>query len=540
MAEWLIGSRQPSVDSAPRGGWGHLPMSETPQPNSEDLAALMAEIQALQPPARIPAARLAEMAREVLDIGFDPDETRATARGAASGQRALRGRPRVARTAAGRQASTWRGWRPKREFPTVTVRGRIPNGWLAAIRGLLLRHQETFNSEVARALDMLTDAAVLRQQQAALGHLVASTNTLVRRLTDVERAAAERGRALADLFQVALERVAAAEPETAPRGGPALTADDRETLRSLVASASEAAAGTAALRAELARHVAALTARVEQVERLQADLARALETRTAAHPEAAPSPPARRHPAATPELADGRSAPTLDFKAFEAATRGDEQRIAREQSAYVAWFKEAPGRVLDAGCGRGEFLGLLREAGVTAYGIDSDPNMVAHCQAKGLEVREGSLVDHLDSLGDASLGGVFLGHVVEHLPMQVLLGLPALLHRKIAPGGGVVIETINPMCLTTFSGAMYADPTHQRPVHPKALEFLLGAAGFGDIKIVFNAPVPPEEALQPLVETAPLEPALKDLVLQANRNIERLNALLYSYANYAVLARKPA
>ena len=514
-------------------------MSETPQPNPDELAALMAEIQALQPPARIPAARLAEMAREVLEIRFDPEETRQLheaqrlanehfAAAHESLERLLAASEHMARLAS------------QTRIPNRDRSWAHPKRWLAAIRGLLLRHQETFNSEVARTLDMLTDAPVLRQQQAALGHLVASTNTLVRRLTDVERAAAERGRALADLFQMALERVAAAEPETPPRGGLAMTSEDRETLRSLVASASEAAAGTAALRAELARHVEALTARVEQAERLQADLARALETRPVAHPDAAPPPPARRLAVEAPELPEGRSAPTLDFKAFEAATRGDEQRIAREQSAYVAWFKEAPGRVLDAGCGRGEFLGLLRQAGVAAYGIDSDPNMVAYCQAKGLEVFEGSLVDHLDSLGDASLGGVFLGHVVEHLPMQVLLGLPALLHRKLAPGGGVVIETINPMCLTTFSGAMYADPTHQRPVHPKALEFLLGAAGFGDIKIVFNAPVPPEEALQPLAETAPLEPALKDLILQANRNIERLNALLYSYANYAVMARKPA
>lgn len=504
----------------------------------------MAQLRAAEPPARVPITRIVEMARQVLEIQFDPEETRqiheaqhlANEHFAAAHERL----ERLLQTAEEFQRQALQTRNPNLDRSWLS-----PRRWFAEFRARLLRQQESFNAQLARVIGLLADAETLRHQQAALGRLVASTNCLVRRLSDLDRLATERSRALADLFGLALERMAAAQSAPAPCELPVMSSEERERLRALVASVAEASAHTAALRAEVSRHVAALSARVEQAERAHADLVQtvqAIADRTARPAAEAPIParPASPQPVAmTGGLPKGMPVPPLNFEAFEAATRGDEQRIAREQRAYVAWFADAPGRVLDAGCGRGEFLGLLREAGIAAYGIDSDPQMVAHCCAKGLDVMEAALFEHLDGLPDASLGGVFLGQVVEHLQQKALLALPALLWRKIAPGGRVAIETINPMCLTTFSGAMYADPTHRRPVHPKALEFLLGSAGFGDIEIVFNAPVPPDEALQPLAETAPLEPVLKDLVVQANRNIERLNALLYSYANYAIAARKP-
>ena len=112
--------------------------------------------------------------------------------------------------------------------------------------------------------------------------------------------------------------------------------------------------------------------------------------------------------------------------------------------------------------------------------------------------------------------------------------------RKLRPGGVFVAETINPMCLTTFSGAFYADPTHVKPVHPEALGYFLRAAGFAEPELIFGAPVPDTDRLSELREAAPLEPHLKDLVLQANANVRRLNELLYSYGNYALAARRPA
>ncbi len=242
---------------------------------------------------------------------------------------------------------------------------------------------------------------------------------------------------------------------------------------------------------------------------------------------------------ATPARPDGVEPQEFDFLAFEGLTRGSEANIAAEQKRYVELFREAPGEVLDGGCGRGEFLELLREANVAARGLDTDTQMVAHCRAKGLAVEEGEVFSHLASLDDGSLGGVFLGQVVEHLPPDVLAALCPLVFRKLTPGGIFVAETVNPMCLTTFSGAFYADPTHMKPIHPKALEYYLCAAGFATPELILGAAVAEQDKLALLKESAPIDPVLKELVLAANANFTRLNVLLYSHGNYALAARKP-
>ena len=243
----------------------------------------------------------------------------------------------------------------------------------------------------------------------------------------------------------------------------------------------------------------------------------------------------------TGEPTSGASLPTgetFSFLEFERALRGGEMQILEEQSKYVEFFRGCE-PVLDIGCGRGEFLELLQEHGVRGFGIDADETMVAYCKQKKLAVEKAGLEDYLPSLPPESLGGVFMGQVIEHLPQDQVLSLPRILWEKLKPGGAVVIETVNPMCLSTFSGAMYADPTHVRPIHPKGLEFLFTSVGFIDTSILLSAPIPEEDKLALLQEKGPLDPVAKDLVLQANKNFEKLNSLLYSYANYAFVARKP-
>lgn len=285
------------------------------------------------------------------------------------------------------------------------------------------------------------------------------------------------------------------------------------------------------LDAALSRRLDDIRNEIEALREL-ARRARSAEGAATSPPRLTVAPPGDRPsplPAATP----------FSFLDFEAATRGDERQVTREQIRYIEWFTSAGAPVLDVGCGRGEFLELLRDHGVDARGIDRDADMVAHCRSKGLQVEQADLFEYLRALPDESLGGIFLGHVIEHLEQPLVLALPQLIWSKLVPGGALVIETPNPMCLSTFSGAFYADPTHVRPIHPKGLEFLLTAAGFHDLTLMLSAPVPESAKLQPLQEKGPLDPVAKDLVLQMNENLDRLNQLLYSYANYAMAARKP-
>lgn len=229
----------------------------------------------------------------------------------------------------------------------------------------------------------------------------------------------------------------------------------------------------------------------------------------------------------------------FNFLKWEKFTRGSEEGIAAQQLDYAENFRGVTCPVLDAGCGRGEFLEILRAANINAYGIDSDAYMVQHCTAKGLRVELGELFPHISALPDNSLGGLFLGHVVEHLPTEALLALIPLAYRKIAGGGTLIMETPNPMCLTTFSGAFYSDPTHIKPLHPKALEFLCNAAGFINANCLLSAPVSDENKLKPIAESEPIPPVMKELLLQINANIAHLNEVIFSFGNYAMIATKP-
>jgi O-antigen chain-terminating methyltransferase len=255
-------------------------------------------------------------------------------------------------------------------------------------------------------------------------------------------------------------------------------------------------------------------------------------------PAAAVAPaPARDTPAAPPAAAGPEPTP-LSYLAFEEKHRGPGAAVKEKQRVYLRHFLGAPGRVLDAGCGRGEFLEILREGGVPAYGIDLDAEMAARAREKGLEVTTGDLLGHLAGLPDGSLGGVFAAQVIEHMTTADLVSFVRLAHLKLAPGGCFIAETINPACLATFAGAFYLDLTHVRPVHPEALRFLLEGSGYREVVLEFSSPFPPEMKLQVIDMARWLHDVDKDFVRLVNDNFGRLNGLVYGPQDYAAIARR--
>jgi SAM-dependent methyltransferase len=181
---------------------------------------------------------------------------------------------------------------------------------------------------------------------------------------------------------------------------------------------------------------------------------------------------------------DGRGvAPGEEYVAFEDVFRLSEDVIRERQRPYVGLLGSRQ-PVLDVGCGRGEFLELLRADGITARGVDLDAGMVARARAKGLDVDEGDGVAHLDGLPDGSLGAVFAAQVVEHLPYERLVAFLRLAHQKLQPGGILIAETVNPHSPGALKN-FWLDPTHQHPVFPEVLLTLCRGIGF-DSAYVFH------------------------------------------------------
>ena len=221
-----------------------------------------------------------------------------------------------------------------------------------------------------------------------------------------------------------------------------------------------------------------------------------------------------------PSPAAAPSAPELlfDYGRFAERFRGTEEYVRASQKVYLPNFSGLQ-NVLDIGCGRGEFLEMMRDAGVPAKGIDLSEESVAMCRHKGLDAEVADLFLYLRNLPEASLDGVFCSQVVEHLPPERLPAMMRLATSRLRRGGVIAIETPNPECLAIFATHFYMDPTHQRPVPHPLLAFYLEEYGVGNIEV---------RKLSPAVESMP---SLKSLP-------EDFRDAFFGGLDYAVLGTK--
>jgi O-antigen chain-terminating methyltransferase len=249
---------------------------------------------------------------------------------------------------------------------------------------------------------------------------------------------------------------------------------------------------------------------------------------------AAPSgPPAD----ARPSIGSGVTVDSYKYVGFENRFRGDPAEIARRQADYIADFAGARD-VLDVGCGRGEFLELLRQAGVDARGLDLNHEMVEVCRARGLAADEGDALGYLSSQPDASLGGLFAAQVVEHLEPSYLMRTLDAAYHALRPGSRIVLETINPACWFAFFESYIRDLTHVRPIHPETLQYLLTASGFQRVEIRYRSPYPDRDKLQPIVLGRDATPEALAAADTFNANVDRINRLLFTYLDYAAVATR--
>ena len=183
----------------------------------------------------------------------------------------------------------------------------------------------------------------------------------------------------------------------------------------------------------------------------------------------------------------------FDYGRFAERFRGPEEYVRANQQFYLRYLQEA-GSVLDLGCGRGEFLELVRNQGVRGRGVDSSAESVSYCRSRGLEAEEADIFDYLASLPEQTEDAIFASQVVEHLDPARLPEFVRLCASRLRKGGVLALETPNPECLAIFATHFYLDPTHHRPVPYPLLSFYMEEAGLGKVEV---------HALSPASESFP-------------------------------------
>lgn len=218
------------------------------------------------------------------------------------------------------------------------------------------------------------------------------------------------------------------------------------------------------------------------------------------------------------------------YPAFEDRFRGPRASVSARLSVYLPLAQAAhhltgSAPLIDIGSGRGEWLELLRDAGIDAVGCDSDEDMVAVARGYGLDVAQRDGLSQLAAYDPGTLGGITAFHVIEHLDLATAQSLVRAAFQALADNGVLILETPNPENLRVAGCDFYTDPTHRRPLPPALAAFMLAQAGFAVTEVV---------RLQPHRLHA-------QRLAAASSELERdLVQVLYGPQDYAVIGLKPA
>ena len=152
------------------------------------------------------------------------------------------------------------------------------------------------------------------------------------------------------------------------------------------------------------------------------------------------------------------------------------------QLFYLRTWLPVSGIAVDLGAGRGETVQVMRDHGLSSFGIDADESVVTAAEKKGIDVRLSDIDTFLDNREASSLDVVTAIQVVEHVNADQLESWLEKIHRVLKPGGIFIAETPNPHAIDAFK-AFWVDVTHVRPYYPESLLHMAQSAGFSRAEI---------------------------------------------------------
>ncbi len=211
------------------------------------------------------------------------------------------------------------------------------------------------------------------------------------------------------------------------------------------------------------------------------------------------------------------------YKEFEDKFRGSEKDIIDRLTEYLPILKNIPKKTkkypaLDIGCGRGEFLSILKAANIKPVGVDINEEMIKRVKSQGYVAHRSDALSYLLKQKSESISVISGFHIVEHIPFEVLLDIFKECYRVVNREGLVIFETPNPYNLVVGSSSFYLDPSHIKPIPPDLLSYALESSGF-HCKIL------------------PLHPVIKNID-HPDPIVRSIMGMVYGPQDYAILASK--
>ncbi|MFP7675704.1 methyltransferase domain-containing protein [Marivita sp. S0852] len=242
------------------------------------------------------------------------------------------------------------------------------------------------------------------------------------------------------------------------------------------------------IRAESAAVLRATQAETALLARLFSDLTRRVDqlAQQAGPPAADPSAPAK--PISLPSSDGFELFKDSFYHRLENRYRGTVEDITKRLTIYLpdveaAYIRTGRKPAMDIGCGRGEWLRLMQDNGINAFGVDTNAVQIDAARNQGLDVRLGDALHALAEMEDASLSVLSAHHLVEHLPFDAVAWITREAMRVLAPGGMLLFETPNTRNVLVGATTFHTDPTHLKPMPEQVLGVLFETAGFDPVDV---------------------------------------------------------
>ena len=209
------------------------------------------------------------------------------------------------------------------------------------------------------------------------------------------------------------------------------------------------------------------------------------------------------------------------YLSFEERFRGSQELITQRAEEYLSYLDPEVESLLDIGCGRGEWVGLLQRNSIDAMGIDLNEAMLAAGRKAG--VKNLRAIDAFAFFKESpadSFDCITAFHIVEHIPFEQLFYFFEELRRIAKPNAQIFIETPNPANIMVGAYTFYKDPTHLNPLPSEVIAFMMEHLGFGDLRVEFLHPFDPQQRLSETTQTA-----------------RRFNSYFYREQDYLIVAK---